>query len=50
MQVSRCPECNAVIGGRGHTLESSNTRANDMESLARAQGAQETPWRWGRGA
>ncbi|TFK54494.1 P-loop containing nucleoside triphosphate hydrolase protein [Heliocybe sulcata] len=48
MQASRCPECNATIGGNNHTLTSGNQRANDMEELARQAGAQTSPWAWGR--
>ncbi len=32
MQRSQCPECGAVVGGRGHALESDNTRAEDLEA------------------
>ncbi|XP_069808099.1 NFX1-type zinc finger-containing protein 1 [Dendropsophus ebraccatus] len=38
MQRSRCPECNAAIGGINHTLESHNTLAPEMD------GAQHAAW------
>ena len=44
---STCPECGAVIGGAGHTLDSQNTRAMDFEEVARQQGAAGSPWAWG---
>ena len=48
MQRSFCPECGAPIGGTLHTLESSNTQAADYEDLSRRQGAEQSPWAWGR--
>ena len=47
-QRSSCPECGAVIGGTGHNLETTNTPAMDLENLAREQGAEQSPWHWGR--
>ncbi|KAF9227364.1 hypothetical protein BS17DRAFT_747823 [Gyrodon lividus] len=44
MQVGRCPECNATIGGSDHHLDSSNTRNSEFEELAQQVGAQVTPW------
>lgn len=44
---SFCPECGAAIGGTGHSLLASNTRAMEFEEVARAQGAARSPWRWG---
>ncbi|KAI9460073.1 hypothetical protein HD554DRAFT_1598622 [Boletus coccyginus] len=44
-QVSRCPECDAVIGGSGHYLDPSNTRSEQFEALAMEHvGAERTPW------
>ncbi|KIJ68146.1 hypothetical protein HYDPIDRAFT_107807 [Hydnomerulius pinastri MD-312] len=45
MQVSRCPECNAVIGGSNHRLEASNTRNTEFEHLAQ-QVARTAPTPW----
>ncbi|KAF9534563.1 hypothetical protein CPB83DRAFT_755097 [Crepidotus variabilis] len=50
MQVARCPECNATIGGNDHTLHNSNTRAMEYENIARSQGNLDAHWAWGRGA
>jgi len=50
MQVARCPECNAEIGGMGHRLNSSNTRAMDFEEIAREGGGLDPHWDWGQGA
>ncbi|KIY53920.1 hypothetical protein FISHEDRAFT_54900 [Fistulina hepatica ATCC 64428] len=50
MEVSSCPECGAPIGGSGHRLHQSNTRAMEFENLAREQGSREALWEWGRGA
>lgn len=47
MEQSRCPECGAVIGGTGHTLDVHNTSALEFERLSRDQGADRSPWRWG---
>lgn len=45
MQVSRCPECNAPIGGSSHHLDPTNTRSTEFEALARQHGgAGENPW------
>ncbi|XP_068120429.1 NFX1-type zinc finger-containing protein 1 [Hyperolius riggenbachi] len=38
MQRSTCPECNSVIGGANHMLESSNRLASEMD------GAQHAAW------
>lgn len=46
MEVSKCPECDAVIGGSSHRLDSSNTRNVEFEALARQAGAAQTPWPW----
>ncbi|KAI0930201.1 hypothetical protein AcV5_006978 [Taiwanofungus camphoratus] len=43
-QRSYCPECGEAIGGMNHRLESTNTRAVELEELARAQGASYNPW------
>lgn len=50
MQVSRCNECGAQIGGSSHQLLNSNARAREFEEIAREQGAEQSPWRWGRDA
>ncbi|KAH9951524.1 P-loop containing nucleoside triphosphate hydrolase protein [Amylocystis lapponica] len=47
MQQSKCPECGEVIGGTGHNLVSGNSRATEFEEIARAQGGERSPWRWG---
>lgn len=46
-QRALCPECGEAIGGTGHTLDPTNTRAMDFEDLARQEGALRSPWRWG---
>jgi hypothetical protein len=46
-QRASCPECGETIGGSGHTLDATNSRATDFEDLAREQGAQRSPWPWG---
>lgn len=33
-QESKCPECGATIGGRGHQLNAGNTQAADLRDLA----------------
>ena len=38
MERSKCPECNAVIGGERHTLVEGNTLASEMD------GAQYAAW------
>ncbi|THH09391.1 hypothetical protein EW145_g2049 [Phellinidium pouzarii] len=48
METARCPECFETIGGTGHNLVSSNRRDFEFEAIAREQGAQESPWAWGR--
>jgi len=48
-QEARCPECNAPIGGSGHNLHRSNTRAREFEEIAAHQGSLDSPWQWGRG-
>ncbi|KAG8955989.1 hypothetical protein FRC04_006438 [Tulasnella sp. 424] len=50
MQRSRCPECGETIGGGDHTLDASNSRATDFESLAGNLGVAANPWPWGQGA
>ena len=35
MQASRCPQCNAAIGGRDHDLAEGNERADDLEAELR---------------
>ncbi|KAH9170429.1 hypothetical protein EDB89DRAFT_1304426 [Lactarius sanguifluus] len=50
MESARCTECGAPIGGSNHQQHHSNTRALEFEHIAREQGAQDSPWRWGRGA
>lgn len=47
METSRCPECNAVIGGHDHHLNTGNARATDFEDLAVQGGARRSPWAWG---
>ncbi|THH13828.1 hypothetical protein EW146_g6431 [Bondarzewia mesenterica] len=37
MQEARCPECRAPIGGSGHRLVSSNTRASEFEEIAHSR-------------
>jgi len=44
MEVARCPECNATIGGTSHRLEQSNSRSLEFEALAQQIGAGATPW------
>ncbi|KIK93721.1 hypothetical protein PAXRUDRAFT_828683 [Paxillus rubicundulus Ve08.2h10] len=44
MEVGRCPECNASIGGSHHRLDPSNTRNVEFEELARQVGGSATPW------
>ncbi|KAH9048669.1 hypothetical protein EDB83DRAFT_2317412 [Lactarius deliciosus] len=48
MESARCTECGAPIGGSNHQQHHSNTRALEFEHIAREQGAQDSPWRWGR--
>jgi hypothetical protein len=36
MQESRCPECNASIGGRNHALTSGNRHAGEMDGSTHA--------------
>ncbi|KAE8233423.1 hypothetical protein CF326_g1536 [Tilletia indica] len=48
MELSRCPECGATIGGTGHNLAADNSRDDEMEEIARDVGAQPSPWPWGR--
>ena len=48
MQESRCPECNAPIGGSRHRLNSSNTRATEFEAIARRQGSLDGVFDWTR--
>jgi len=42
--MARCPECRAPIGGSGHRLHGSNSRALEFEEIARQQGSGENPW------
>ncbi|KAI0353983.1 hypothetical protein OH77DRAFT_1426841 [Trametes cingulata] len=49
MQASRCPECNAPIGGSRHQLLATNSRATEFEAIARRNGSLDSPWEWGRG-
>ena len=44
MEASVCPECRAPIGGGGHRLLGSNTRAAEFEQIARGSGATANPW------
>lgn len=46
MQVGRCNECGAQIGGMSHQLLGSNARARDFEAIANAQGVERSPWGW----
>lgn len=46
MQVGRCIECGAPVGGGDHRLLNSNTRDTEFEAIARQQGAQQSPWTW----
>ncbi|KAH8793683.1 hypothetical protein DL96DRAFT_1740527, partial [Flagelloscypha sp. PMI_526] len=50
MEVATCPECGAIIGGTGHDLHVSNTRALEFEQISRDQGALNPHWAWGQGA
>ncbi|KIK63309.1 hypothetical protein GYMLUDRAFT_72036 [Collybiopsis luxurians FD-317 M1] len=50
MEASSCPECGERIGGGGHTLDASNTRAREFEELAGRQGAERSPWAWANDA
>ncbi|KAG8782712.1 hypothetical protein FRC16_002558, partial [Serendipita sp. 398] len=44
MEVGRCNECGAEIGGGRHRLLDSNARAGDFEEIATRQGAERGPW------
>ncbi len=46
METSTCRECGEPIGGRGHSLLSTNQPVRELEEIARAQGSQESPWSW----
>ncbi|KAL5531129.1 hypothetical protein ACEPAG_4005 [Sanghuangporus baumii] len=48
MQTTRCPECYELIGGSNHSLVSGNRANAELESIARANGAMQSPWAWGR--
>ncbi|KNZ77104.1 NFX1-type zinc finger-containing protein 1 [Termitomyces sp. J132] len=48
MEEAHCPECNEPIGGRNHSLNTTNTRATDFEMMARQVGAEPSPWAWGQ--
>ncbi|KAK0475781.1 hypothetical protein IW261DRAFT_1552397 [Armillaria novae-zelandiae] len=50
MEASRCPECQAPIGGGNHNLDPSNTRAREYEEISQQQGGAASPWRWAAGA
>ncbi|KFQ67907.1 NFX1-type zinc finger-containing protein 1, partial [Phaethon lepturus] len=36
MEMSKCPECHAVIGGTNHTLDSTNSLASEMDGATHA--------------
>ncbi|KAI0190325.1 hypothetical protein F4808DRAFT_476549 [Astrocystis sublimbata] len=38
MEQARCPECDAVVGGRNHRAEEGVRRADEMEDLGRGMG------------
>ncbi|KAJ3510084.1 hypothetical protein NMY22_g16083 [Coprinellus aureogranulatus] len=46
MEEARCPDCGETIGGRNHSLNPTNRRADEFEALLRNQGAQQNPWPW----
>ncbi|TBU41804.1 hypothetical protein BD309DRAFT_964525 [Dichomitus squalens] len=50
MEESKCPECNAPIGGSSHRLTTSNTRATEFEAIARRQGSLNGVFDWTRDA
>jgi hypothetical protein len=50
MQVGRCIECNAPVGGGDHRLLNTNARDTEFEAIAREQGAAQSPWDWARNA
>jgi len=50
MELSRCNECGAQIGGNSHRLLGTNTRATEFEEIARDQGVAQSPWDWARDA
>lgn len=50
METATCPECRAPIGGSGHNLNSSNSRATEFEEIAGRRGAEQSPWAWAREA
>jgi len=41
-------ECGEPIGGRGHQLNSTNMRDDEMEQLSRVAGVQASQWTWRR--
>ena len=47
MEQSVCPECGATIGGTGHHLDASNSRAEEYEELARRNNPRVTTNPWG---
>jgi len=49
-ETAVCPECGASVGGQGHTLNATNTRATEFEELLGQQGSGASPWAWGAGA
>lgn len=48
MQTARCPECDEPVGGSGHNLLGTNSRAADLEQIAATEGSQRSPWAWAR--
>ncbi|KZT03360.1 uncharacterized protein LAESUDRAFT_366011 [Laetiporus sulphureus 93-53] len=50
MESATCPECRAPIGGGGHRLHSSNTRAREFEEVAGRQGSLPGAFAWTRDA
>jgi len=46
METSRCSECGELIGGRSHTLDRSNRRADDFDQLARTLNPNFRPSPW----
>ncbi|KAL5513489.1 hypothetical protein ACEPAH_3888 [Sanghuangporus vaninii] len=48
METTRCPECYELIGGSNHSLVSGNRANTELESIARANGARQSPWPWNR--
>lgn len=46
METARCPECYELIGGSNHSLLETNRPDAELESIARVNGAQRSPWPW----